>query len=388
MTTGKNVTLGGFLLLSLALLTLVTFYLTGLSLKPRTTWVVYFGMDSMLEEGREVFTSGIRVGIVDALEPVPDDELAEGRYVKATLLVDSDITLWKGASVVLRSRGLLGAHRVELGRGTPGTERLSPDVPLYGSVAKDVMEQLSSVVEDNEQRISEITGNLAEMTGRDGGLGQLIMGEGAYNDLAEAAKNLQEFTETLNAPEGSLGRALRDQKLYDEMAGAFEGIRKMTETANAGKGSLGRVLKDETLALRLEEAADKVIEIAGGIERGEGVAGLILRDPQARDDLAAGLRGFRAFGEKLEKGEGTLGKLVSDSTVFANLERIASNMADLSDSIHRGEGSLGMLLKDDSLYNEARRMLESFREGSDTARENAPLASLTSFTALFFNVLN
>ncbi len=63
-------------------------------------------------------------------------------------------------------------------------------------------------------------------------------------------------------------------------------------------------------------------------------------------------------------------------------------MKDVSADIRQGKGSIGLLLKDESLYREAVRLFESFREAGEIARENAPIASLVSFTSLFFSALN
>jgi len=58
------------------------------------------------------------------------------------------------------------------------------------------------------------------------------------------------------------------------------------------------------------------------------------------------------------------------------------------DDVNQGKGTVGKLLREDAIYLELKGMLESFRETGEVARENAPLATLTTFTALFFNVLN
>ena len=73
---------------------------------------------------------------------------------------------------------------------------------------------------------------------------------------------------------------------------------------------------------------------------------------------------------------------------FADRLAVSVNLKDVSSDIKQGKGSLGLLLKDESLYREATRLFESFREAGEIARENAPIASLVSFTSLFFSALN
>ena len=54
MSAKKNALLGGFLLISLALITAVTLMLRDVSLKGRTSWTVYFGEESLVAAGSVV----------------------------------------------------------------------------------------------------------------------------------------------------------------------------------------------------------------------------------------------------------------------------------------------------------------------------------------------
>ena len=71
-----NWLLGGFVLATLTILTVTTLVLSGVPLTPHTDWTVYLGEDSTLQEGVEVFTSGMKIGSVTHVEPVPDPQLA------------------------------------------------------------------------------------------------------------------------------------------------------------------------------------------------------------------------------------------------------------------------------------------------------------------------
>ena len=84
--------LGLFVAGALALLTAATLYLSGIPIRAHTQWVAYLGEDSVLQEGSEVISSGIKVGTVRAIEAVPDTQMEPGRYVKATLSIRSDVT--------------------------------------------------------------------------------------------------------------------------------------------------------------------------------------------------------------------------------------------------------------------------------------------------------
>ena len=113
-----------------------------------------------------------------------------------------------------------------------------------------------------------------------------------------------------------------------------------------------------------------------------------LQGPDTAADVRAMIKAGRTFAESLTSGRGTIGALLSDDRLYKNLLTISQEVRFVAEDINAGKGSLGKLLKNDGVYNELQRMLESFRESGDIARENIVLGSLTSFTSLFFNVLN
>ena len=112
MNTRKNIVLGAFLITSLSILTLVSLYLTDQWFGKRQEWIAYFGEDSIVREGYEIWSGGIKVGVIDEIisEPlggahrdhrqmaatlkgslieslkqltaIPPDELQERRYQK------------------------------------------------------------------------------------------------------------------------------------------------------------------------------------------------------------------------------------------------------------------------------------------------------------------
>ena len=88
MNLGRNVLLGGFLLLCLLGLTIVSLFLYGMSFTPRTEWFAYFGENVVIQEGFEVWSGGKKVGVVDTLEPVPDQEFRRDRQVRALMLAN------------------------------------------------------------------------------------------------------------------------------------------------------------------------------------------------------------------------------------------------------------------------------------------------------------
>lgn len=391
-TLRKNSILGGFLLVCLVGLTIVTFVLTGLSVAGRDKWTVYFGADSLIRPGYEVSVTGTKAGLVESVERVPDGEVGPGRYIKAVLALEKGISFWEGAEVVVSESGLLGGFNVEVTRGDPKKRRIQPGTVLPGRVSGNVFDQLSEVVSDNRGQIDTITSNLAQVTARvnkgEGTLGRLLTDDEIYNNLLAMSRSLADAGKALESNNSTLGKLLRDSSVFDDLAAITKNLRSVTDDLNAGRGTVGKLLKESDVAESLAEAAGALRNIMVRMDRGEGSIGRLLKDDEVARDLSAGVKALREFAERINTGEGTLSLLLTDDEVYENLRVLTANLKQVSQDVASGQGTLGLLLKDDSLYREAQRLLESFREAGEIARENAPISSLTSFTSLFFNVLN
>ena len=99
--------------------------------------------------------------------------------------------------------------------------------------------------------------------------------------------------------------------------------------------------------------------------------------------------------QDLRQGRGTIGKLLKSEeayddfrSVVRDLRRSAANIEAITLQVREGRGSLGRLIMDDTVVTDLEVMLSGFREAGEVARENAPLASLVTFTTFIFNVLN
>lgn len=384
--------LGGFVLICLACLVVLTFTLSNLSLTEKVEWTVFFGEESLVKKGYDVLTSGTKAGTVKEVYLVPDHELEPGRHVKVVLSLDKDVTLWEGAEIVVSTQGLLGRPLVRLYRGQPRGQTLDPKIPLPGRLDAGLFNELDEVVADNRQNIARFTKNLADLSqdlreGK-GTLGRLLTDEVVFENFRRLTDSLANIVEAIQSPDSAIGKLLRDPAIYDSLLSAAEDVRGITADLRAGKGTAGRFLTDDKLATDLEQAVTGMRRLVGRIEKGEGTLGMLLTDDGLHKDLVAGVRALRQFTERMDNGEGTFSKLLTDDEVYENLRVFTRDLRTVSESLRSGEGSLGRLLTDDTLIRELEVTLRSLREGADVARENAPLSSLVSFTSLFFNVLN
>jgi phospholipid/cholesterol/gamma-HCH transport system substrate-binding protein len=392
MSRSKNIQLGAFLVVGIIVVTISTLYLRGMSLKPRTSWTVYFGGDSIVEEGFEVYYAGMRVGTVTHVEPVPADEYSPERQVVATAKINADITIWNDGELVIRTRGLIGGYRAELSRGTPATGLLSTDKPLPARVQGDVTERINAVVEENREALRAAIDNLRVITGEirrgQGPIGTFVNDKEMAEDARRFIRNLREASDALNDPDGAFRQILADKELGPQVRTTISAISEIFDNIRRGQGTIGRLVTDDALIADLERSLKRVGDIAADLQAGKGTVGMLLKDEEAAADTKAMIRAAKTFAESLSKGEGTIGQLLNDPRLYENFLKVSEDFAGVAGDINAGRGTLGRLVKRDDVYNELQRMLESFRESGDIARENIVLGSLTSFTSLFFNVLN
>ncbi len=390
----RNATLGAFVLACLGLLTFLTLRLSGgFVLVDQNQWTAYFGADSTVKKDADVFVAGTKVGRVERVRLVPDDELAPGHYVQVDMLIRADLVIWEGAAVNMRAKGILGRAILELDRGTPGARELKPDTPLPGRMAGDPLEALNGLIEENRPNVARITGNLAAVTDRlqrgEGSLGKLFGDDALYRKVERIADSLGEIVDRANSPESSIGALLENRDLHDRIHSAVSGIDEITKQIRSGKGTLGKAVYDEEVASDLKDIIADIRGIARAINQGEGTIGKLVHDDELHATVVEMMGSLRNIAVKLDSGRGSLSRLLADDgEVYDNIRVASEDLRVMLDDLRAGKGSLGLLLKDDSAYRELQRMLESFRETGEVARENAPLASLVSFTSLFFNVLN
>jgi len=390
----RNATLGAFVLACLGLLTYLTLKLShGLEFIEQRRWTAYFGADSTVRKDADIFSSGMKVGRVEQVRLVPDDQLAPGHYVQVDMLVRADLTLWEDASVNMLSKGLLGRAILEIDRGTPGKRVLREDTPLQGRMAGDAFEALNDLIDENRANVSQITGNLAEVTGRlrrgEGSLGRLFGDDALYRKLDGAAEDLAEMVAKARSPDSSIGALLEDRALYDRVLSAVTRLDEIATQIRSGKGVVGSLMYDEEIAADLKDLVARVRSVAKAIDEGEGTIGKLVHDDELHAAASEAMGALRNILVRIDSGKSSVARLLrDDGEIYENLRVASEDLRVLLDDVRAGKGSLGLLLKDDSAYRELQRMLESFRETGEVARENAPLASLVSFTSLFFNVLN
>jgi virulence factor Mce-like protein len=165
-----------------------------------------------LVPGNDVRIGGVRVGLVESVEPVQTDE--GNVYAKVDLKLDRDVNpLPKDSTVVVRARSALGLKYLEIGKGT--SKQGYPEgsiLPLSADHPKPVeIDQLLNTFDSATRK--GIQGNLV-------GFGNALAGRGP--DLNAAIGQLRPLVERLEP----VARNLASSK-----TGLARFIRALTDTA-------------------------------------------------------------------------------------------------------------------------------------------------------------
>jgi ABC-type transporter Mla subunit MlaD len=256
----KNSVLGGFLLVAMVVLTVLTFRLAGITLKKRANWTVYFGAESVIKKGYEVLAAGTKVGVVQSVGLVPDDEVEPGRYVKAVLSLDDRLTLWPGAEVLLRARGILGGFVVVIDRGEPGPRPLPRGTELQGRIEPDLFSEAAKLVRGNEKTIGKIIGDLDAIVGNvrqgRGVAGKILMDEELAAKVENFVSALDQLAQDYGAPDGSLRRIVTGAQIANDLEALTANLRAVSDHVREGKGVAGVLLMDAEVEDRVRKSID------------------------------------------------------------------------------------------------------------------------------------
>jgi phospholipid/cholesterol/gamma-HCH transport system substrate-binding protein len=380
MKPTNYIVLGAFVLACLGGILWAAVTLGPLALGPRDTRTVYFGADARIEKGVEILTAGTTVGQVEAVELVPDAEIAPGHYIRVEIALRAGLTLWRGAELVIVPRSPLGGELLVLNRGEPGGDVIPLDEALQGRSQGGLLDSLTRISEFIESGEGLITTLLFDKTLSD--------------DVKQGVNDLRTIIANAKEGQGTVGALLTEKDLYDELKRAVTDARPILADLREQKAgeNLSRSLED--LRVTVKWIRDRVAA------RDEGGGGLlsVLLDDDANANLNDTIASIKTTSQELNtllNEDGTIQRLLREQevyekliTVSVNLESASADLSEVAAQVNRGEGTLGRIIRDDALYDEAKRMLEAFREGGEISRENAPLATVVTFSAFLFSVLN
>jgi phospholipid/cholesterol/gamma-HCH transport system substrate-binding protein len=156
--------------------------------------VDYEGTVYGLEDGANVYMSGVRVGTVDALEVSPDDP----RRVRVRIVVRRGTPVRADTRAMLQFAGITGLKVIYLRGGSPAAPPLPPGSTIAaGETVLDKLEKRAAELADQTSalmaRTNQILDNVAQVTAPDGELMQSARRGAA--DLAAAGAMVRRIAE-------------------------------------------------------------------------------------------------------------------------------------------------------------------------------------------------
>jgi phospholipid/cholesterol/gamma-HCH transport system substrate-binding protein len=369
MNPQRQILLGVFFIVALAILAFYTLFLTDVHLLSKPILMtVYFPEANNLREGDPVQLLGARIGRVKEVAPYVTVEAR--KRIRTVLSLDREVELLEDAVISIRETSLLGGRNVFIDPGTFGGPVLEPleDGAFYGEVFKNPLASLGDIgvlLNENRAAINGFLTNLdaltADLRAGKGLLGRLVSNEGMANDASELFGSAKELSANL---------------------------RDASAQLKSGQGVLGALLYDEALKQKLADTFENLEGLSADLRSQQGVLGALIYDPGLKERLVAAIDDFASFVGKLDQGEGALPMLMTDKAFKDQLLAIATDLnATLADvrtlvaDARAGKGTIGKLLTEDALYTDLRQAVGVLTRSLEDYREAAPI---TSFTSVLF----
>lgn len=284
--SGREVRLGGFVLVGLVSFVLILFLLTDpATFRGRYLVVTRVEDAGGVRAGDPVQMRGVNIGRVSGFE------MTDNGLVDITLEIEGEWNIPEDSYTRLAGAGLFGGRTMEVVRGEADAYLDGGDrIPGEGDAADPLAQ---------------------------------------FTELGDQAGSVMTRIETLldgETVESMQGSAQELEVLLRELAGLMEDQRG---TLDELTGSLARSARG------LEEAAAAGPDAARAIARADSTMAVLTGTSRNLDDASSSLRSIL---ERMDRGEGTLGRLARDEALYENLNRAAERMALLAEDIQANPG--------------------------------------------------
>lgn len=267
-----------------------------------------------LEQKSPVQIAGIDIGRIRRIE------LYQGK-ARVTMEIDPQVELYQDAAIEKVAISLLGDYKLAIEPGSPSAGRLPPggqitrvkslsdmdaivaevrrmsesmnalvsgtpeqpaplelivrDVQGSAAAARKVLEEVSSNIGENTEKLDRILANIEAFT-RD--LSHISAGkerdvEGIVRDtraIAASVRNTAEQIEQMVAGQSKedVGESVKSlRQTLDNMNRSLENIASITDKVDKGEGTVGKLINDERLHENIAEAAEGINSVVGGLAR-------------------------------------------------------------------------------------------------------------------------
>jgi len=228
-----EVAVGAFVIIGFIFLTLVLFFVSGVSLfRSGYTVNVLYGYVDILNKGAPVRMAGVKVGEVSGVQ-LFFDEAKQINRVRVKLFIEKGVEIRENYQFSIRGTHVLSEPHIEI---TPNPGHF----PLLHK--GDTVEGTNPVpVEALMGKAHEIMEHLAAITGRF----SENLDQGSMKDLKTMITNLSELSGSLNASlKGSEGEVRQSMKNIESSTASLEAV---LSRMRQGEGTVGQLLMKDDL---------------------------------------------------------------------------------------------------------------------------------------------
>lgn len=297
---------GGFFILVLAVLTLMTFKVGDFSFGKPKGYLVYanFLNTAGLDPKTKIKIAGVDAGVIEKIE------LVDGA-ARVTIRMYPEVHLYSDASAYIKASGLLGDKFVELTTG-----HIQPQLKDGDSIA-NIKEVVS--MDDLVRDVSQVSLKLVEL------IGQLSDPE-MKDTMQFTLNNLRDLTDVMKAividnrrtiestivsmqsliknldiimKEGSDPMIATAKHMESIVATTDSSLPELLKNLNEATAQLKKVLQDSSpemvgIMKNANQTMGSVNNIAGRIERGEGTVGRIFKDEELYTSINTAVKGVNS----------------------------------------------------------------------------------------------
>jgi phospholipid/cholesterol/gamma-HCH transport system substrate-binding protein len=316
---------GALVLFSIALLVGFVLILGNFSFAESFKIHVDFDNAGGLKPGADVAIAGLDVGTVQNLDFIrgeQDSEAGRGVAVRATLQIEKKFTddIRKNSDFFITRRGVLGEPYIEIETPSMESPPVEEGMVLHGaepprmdvivSKATDLLDNLTSLLEDPDIALTELIGNTASVAKQ---IDALL--ETNRTKISKTVGHTEAATQEARALLQSLNRGIDDgRRLRDILNHA----QAMTRNASSVSKKVNRDI-EPLLANTKKTSEDlrKTTEIASNL--------LQQNEPKVTETISNTQKmsgDARAVIHRLESGKGTVGRLLADREIYDNMKEL------------------------------------------------------------------
>lgn len=257
----------------------------------KTELVTLFDDVSGLQQGNNIWFSGVKIGTVSKMEFYGKSQ------VKVTLDIATSASQYirKDAKVKISSDGLIGSRILVIYGGTEASPQVhAGDTLLVEKTFSS--EDVINTAQENNKNLLAITNDLKTITNR------LVAGQGSVGKLLQDSMMYTNINQTIQSLQQA---SVKAQQMLNTLADFSAGINK--------KGTLAKDLTTDTVMYKsikatvaeLQMTADSAALLIGNIKRisndPNSPMGVLLHDKEAGSQLKESLKYLESSSQKLDE---------------------------------------------------------------------------------------